>query len=216
MGMFGVTPARSCVCRVLVRLCVPLILFSVVLVLCAAGCDATPAVPTGDDADPGQGTDNHTLDDTTLQGRVLYKDMDIFDGQDLWDEFVSKSTSGEPCTVGLAFYLSPPDESRYSPEAYNEALKDYQAYRLAEIHFDGATYHYTYTEGRNEYRRAYKYLIRYSGKPANRTAPFSEYVYYVLLNDNTLTWEQIEARMVSAQSDVGIDHRVVYSDRIYD
>ncbi len=73
------------------------------------------------------------LDDTTLQGRVLYMDMDIFDGQDLWDEFVSKSTSGKPCTVGLAFCLSPPDESRYSSEPYNEALKDYQLYR-AEIH----------------------------------------------------------------------------------
>ncbi len=215
MGMFGVTPARSSVCRVLVPLCVPLILFSVMLALCAASCDTTPTAPTSGDASCGQGADNHTLDDTTLQGRVLYMDMDIFDGQDLWDEFVSKSTSGKPCTVGLAFCLSPPDESRYSSEPYNEALKDYQLYR-AEIHFDGTTYHYTYTEEGNEYRRAYKYLIRYSGKPANRTAPFSEYVCYVLLNDNTLTWEQIEASMVSSQSDAGIDHQVVYSDRIYD
>jgi hypothetical protein len=191
------------------------IVISKVLALLVTGCDATPAPPTGDDTLGGLGSNNHAPDDTRLRGCVLYKDMDISEGQDIWDEFVSKSKSGEACTVRLAFYVSPPKRSRYSPGAYNEARHAYQAYRFAEIRFSGATYHYYYNVRKEEYTLEYGHLMRYSGTPMNPTAPFSQYVYYVLVNNNTLPWKQIEFSMACSKYGAAIDYQLVYSARIY-
>lgn len=38
------------------------------------------------------------------------------------------------------------------------------------------------------------YLVKYTGKPSSESATYSEYTYYVLVNDDTLTWEEIKTK----------------------
>jgi hypothetical protein len=196
-------------------LAVSTIAFSMVLALMLTGCGTTPVVSTGESSDAGTGTENSTPHDTRLDGCVLYEDFDISEGQDMWDDFVSKSSSGEPCTVRLAFYHSPPDKARYAPDAYTEALNNYQPYRFAEVSFDGISYWYTATDVGEPARREYSYLIKYAGTPRSKTVVYAAYELYVLVNDNTLTWEQLEASQLSSQSGAYIDHETVYYDLIY-
>lgn len=56
--------------------------------------------------------------------------------------------------------------------------------------------------------------MKYNGHPRSTSALFSEYTYYVLVNDNNVTWDDIKHGMLSSQSGAYIDHYRVYSDLI--
>mgnify|MGYP000918393669 CR=1 FL=1 len=56
--------------------------------------------------------------------------------------------------------------------------------------------------------------MKYEGRPSSETAVFSEYTYYVLVNDNTVSWDDIEHGMLSSRLGDWIDHFKVYSDLI--
>ena len=58
-------------------------------------------------------------------------------------------------------------------------------------------------------------MLRYEGEPNSETALFDSYVKYVLTNDSTVTWDQIERGIFSSQLGDGIDHYTVYNDWIY-
>ncbi|WP_227020511.1 hypothetical protein [Sinanaerobacter chloroacetimidivorans] len=84
-----------------------------------------------------------------------------------------------------------------------------------ELSYDGEKYTLLQTEDGKEYVDAYNYLVKYTGEPRGNSATFSEYTYYVLVNDSSLTWQDIENGMLSSQSGAWIDHRTVYSDLTY-
>ena len=59
-------------------------------------------------------------------------------------------------------------------------------------------------------------MVKYEGKPSSATALFKSYVYYVLVNDNTVTWEELEWGLYSSQMGDYIPHDKVYTDWIYE
>ena len=58
-------------------------------------------------------------------------------------------------------------------------------------------------------------MVKYTGEPSSASAVFSDYTYYVLVNDDTVTWEQIEHGMFSSRFGDWIDHQTVYRELIY-
>ena len=67
------------------------------------------------------------------------------------------------------------------------------------------------TEEADDSQENYQYLKHYTGKmPA--TAVYSDYDYYVLVDDDSVTWEDIESGMVNSQSDAWIPHCSLYQD----
>jgi hypothetical protein len=158
---------------------------------------------------------DYTLEDAKEDGCVVYEDLDITSGQAVWDKFIKDTENGKNSVVRIAFYYTLGDPSHYSKEYYEEIKDDYPILYIMDLRYDGESYALLRTEEGKEYTDEYRYLVKYTGKPRSDSAAFSGYTYYVLVNDNTLTWKDIENGMVSSQSGAWIDHQIVYSDLTY-
>ncbi len=154
---------------------------------------------------------DYTLDDAKTDGCVVYEDGSITDGQQAWDAFVAATNSAKAASVRLAFYYTLGDPSHYAKEYYEEIKDKYPVLSLQDLRFDGKKYTIQSMEDGKLDTKEYKYLLRYEGKPGSSDAIFSHYVYYVLVQDDTVTWDQIEHGMISSQSGDWIDHRTVYT-----
>lgn len=156
--------------------------------------------------------EEYTLKQAKEDGMVVFEDLDITSGQDTWDAFLSDCTKGKSASVFLADYFTLGDASSYSEEYYESVKDDYPVLYVKELSYDGSKYQLKWYEGEKSYEYEYTYLMRYEGKPTSTSATFSDYVYYVLVNDSSATWEDIEHGMFSSQMGDGIPHNTVYSD----
>ncbi len=157
-------------------------------------------------------SDNYSLDDAKSDNCVVFEDGDITYGQAVWDSFIKKTGNGKSTTVRLGFYYTLGDPSHYSEEYYEEIKDDYPVLYINDLSFDGKKYKIESIEDGQLISKEYKYLLKYNGQPSSVSALFSEYTYYVLVNDNTVTWDDIEHGMISSQFGDFIDHYRVYSD----
>jgi len=159
---------------------------------------------------------DYSLEDAKKDGCVTFEDIDITSGQQRWDDFVKNVGIGEPASVRLAYYYTIGDPARLDPEYYEEVKDQYPALYIKDLSYDGERYVIEGFEDDQMISQEYQYLRRFEGEPGSPYASFSKYIYYVLLNDDSVTtWEEIERGMLSSQSDASIAHRVVYSDFIF-
>lgn len=101
-------------------------------------------------------------------------------------------------------------------EGHYESVKDeYPVLYIQELTYKNSTYTIRWIEEGEMITKTYKYMLRYEGEPNSETALFDSYVKYVLTNDSTVTWDQIERGIFSSQLGDGIDHYTVYNDWIY-
>lgn len=159
-------------------------------------------------------SDDYSLEDAKADNCVVFEDSDITSGQPVWDDFITATKKDKTATVRLAYYYSLGDSSHYSKELYEELKKKYPVLFIKDLSFDGKSYTLEGVEDGQLISKKYEYLMKYEGQPRSTTAIFSEYTYYVLVHDKSLTWEYIEDRMLSSQSDAFIDHFTVYSDMV--
>lgn len=161
--------------------------------------------------------ENYSLEDAKNDGLVVYEDFDITAGQSIWDSFIKKTKNGEPCTVRLMFYYTL-DGQGITPahEQYEEIKDNYPVFYIQDLIFDGKVYTLYSVEEDEEYTFKYKYLKWFREEPVSDGATYSEHIRYVLVNDDTVTWDQIWKGMISSQSGAWIDHKTVYSKYNYD
>ena len=157
-------------------------------------------------------SDNYSLDDAKSDNCVIFEDGDITNGQSEWDSFIKKTENGNSATVRLAFYYTLGDASHYSEEYYEDIKDDYPVLYINDLIYDGKKYTIESIEDGQLISKDYTYLIKYDGQPRSVSALFSKYTYYVLVNDNAVTWDDIEHGMLSSQLGDYIDHYLVYSD----
>ena len=89
---------------------------------------------------------------------------------------------------------------------------------LAELSFDGKVYTYRSINGQDGttgYTRVYPYLVRYEEEPKNVSATFVTCERYVLVHDETVTYDRLQYGLYSSQFGDYFDHYVVYSDYEY-
>ena len=153
----------------------------------------------------------YTLEDAEEDGCVIFTDGDISSGQTAWDEFCEMAYSGKSDGIRLVFYYTLGDPSRYDSEYYESIKDDYPKMYIQDLSFDGEEYTLRWFE-ESEIVKTYRYLMRYEGEPSSEGALFDRYVRYVLVNDNTVTWEDIEHGMFSAVFDDYVEHSTVYID----
>ncbi len=153
----------------------------------------------------------YTLEDAEEDGCVTFEDGNISAGQEIWDEFLSETELGKSADVRLAFNYTLGDPSRYAPELYESMKEEYPKLLIHDLSYDGEAYTLRWFEG-EEIVRTYKYLVRYEGKLSLPYALYDGYVRYVLVNDDTVTWKEIEWGVLSSQFDDYIDHYTVYID----
>ena len=158
---------------------------------------------------------DYSYEDAIADGCVMFKNGDVTSGEAIWQEFLNAVDSGKKATVRLADYFTIEDPSRYAPELYEEVKDDYPMLFIKDLTFDGDQYiTESYEDGKLS-SATYKFLMKYEGEPRSDTALYYSYLYYVLVNDDTLTWDEIERGMFSSQLGAYIPHVRVYSDLAY-
>lgn len=160
-------------------------------------------------------SDDYSLEDAKADKCVVYEDGDITSGQPVWDDFVQASRNGKDAAVRLAFYYTLGKPSQYAPELYAEIKDDYPLLYIQDLTYNGDTYSIEYYDDSQLITKQYTYLVKYTGAPKSQSAIFSEYTYYVLVNDNTVTWDKLEFGLFSSQSGDYIDHYRVYADLVF-
>ncbi|QOX62676.1 hypothetical protein FRZ06_04595 [Anoxybacterium hadale] len=156
---------------------------------------------------------DYSLEDAKKDGCVVFEDLDITSGQSTWDDFIATTEKKEPASVRIAYYYTLGDKSKYASEYYEEIKDDYPILYIQELRYDGDSYILDVNEEEGQViSHEYLYLLRYEGKPDSPNAIFTDYVYYVLVNDPNVTWDELEKGMLSSDLGDHIDHRLVYSD----
>lgn len=186
-----------------------LICFIAIFLLTAA-YSKSGAVPSLD-----QIPDSYSLEDAKSDHCVVFESSVITSGTSEWKHFLKATYAGRDATVRLAYYYTLGDPSQYSEEYYNKVKDDYPLLFIKNLKFDGEKYLIEGYEDGQYISKEYRYLVKYEGAPSSSTALFNRYTYYVLVNDNTITWDDIERGMLSSQSGDLIDHYLVYSDLDY-
>ena len=154
---------------------------------------------------------DYSLESAKNDNLVVYENGNITSGQSIWDTFIEKTENRKPCVVRLGFYYTLLDPSRYSAEYYEEIKDDYPVLYIQDLSFDGNEYMLYHVDDGVEYTYKYRYLKHYFESSPPKSATFSEREMYILVNDNEVTWEQIQHGMFSSQSGDYIDHKTVYS-----
>ena len=167
------------------------------------------AVPTSLDKLPH----DYNLQQAIADDCVVYEDGDILSGQAVWDAFAEKCESGQDASVRLGFYYTL-NKAQVTEEYYEQEKDNYPLLFIQDLHYDGEIYTLSEIDDEdptllNHYR--YRYMKRYEGEPDSPTASFSSYIYYVLVNDDSVTWDEIMHGMFSSQWGAYIDHRTVYT-----
>ena len=192
---------------------------SIGTVLCIAvlaACSANPTLTKSTTGIPlNQLQSDYSLEQAKNDGCVVFEDNDITSGQSEWDAFIKQTGEGKPASIRLAYYYTLGDPSQYAPELYEEIKDDYPMLYVKDLTFDGELYTIEGYEDNQLISKQYQYLMKYEGQPQSSTAIFSNYLYYVLTNDDTVTWGEIEHGLFSSQFGAWIDHYLVYTDLIF-
>ena len=154
----------------------------------------------------------YSYEDAVSDGLVVFKNSAITSGEAVWDDFLSAVNEGNEASVRLAYYYTLDDQSRYALEYYEDIKDDFPMLFVKDLTFDGSKYTIEGYEDGQMVSGTYTYLMKYEGVPTSENAVFNSYLYYVLVNDDTVTWEDIEQGMLSSQYGAAIDHYRVYSD----
>ena len=158
---------------------------------------------------------DYSLESAKSDNLVVYENGNITSGQSVWDAFVEKTESRKPGVVRLGFYYTLGEPSRYSPEHYEEIKDDYPVLYIMDLIFDGSTYTLYSIEDGEEYNFQYRYLKLFTEDSPPESAIYTKRKMYILVNDNEVTWEQIQHGMFSSKFGDYIDHRTVYSKYTY-
>lgn len=160
---------------------------------------------------PSKRSEEDALKRAKEEGCVVMEDGDVTHGQQIWLDFVKTTEEGNSASVQVAHYytLNPERCSQQYYEAYKE---DYPVLYVHKLDYDGNSYTVSWNEGDIEHIRSYQYLMHYTGDAPTFSATFDSYSRYVLVDDNTVTWEDLEWGVMSSQSGDYIDFCAVYTD----
>ncbi len=140
--------------------------------------------------------EDYSLEQAKKDNCVVYENLSITSGQKVWDQFCEVVDSGGTGTVRLGFY--------YEKEDADSVLY------IKDLTYDGTNYTMRWFEDGKEIIRTYKYMNRSEGKAPRINSSYDEYSVHFITNESEVTWEDIQAGMLSSQAGAYIDHCVVY------
>ena len=154
---------------------------------------------------------DYDLKDAKTDGCVVFEDLQLTSGDEVWQQFLGKTEKGESAKVRLVNYYTL-DPKTMSEDYYAEVKDKYPVLYIQDLSYDGENYHLYYTEDGKKHKYEYPYLVKYTGKPDSSTAAYSEYVRYYLVRDKSITYEQIEISLLTSYTGNQVDCVSVYTD----
>lgn len=191
--------------------CVSSIMPWLLMVLSISGCSGDVKGPTPPLRELSA---EYSLEQAKEDGCVVYEDGDITQGEDAFELFISKAEAGGKSTVRLVFYDTLGDPSGYDSEYYESIKEEYPILTVQDLAFDGTSYWIKWYEHNEEVSAGYRYMMRYAGEAETPYATYQSYIRYVLTNDDSVTWQDIQKGMVSSKLGDAIPHKVVYVNLI--
>jgi len=159
---------------------------------------------------------DYSLEQAKADGCVVYEDSDVTQGQERFAGFAEQSARGEKCTVRLVDYFALGDPSHYAPGVYEELKDSYPQMYVQDLSFDGERYTLRGIDNGKAYAKQYQYLMKFEGPAETPYAAYKSYIRYVLTNDSTVSWEDLQMSVYSSTYGDYIEHNTVYIDLIYD
>lgn len=167
-------------------------------------------------ADLKELADNYTLEQAKNDQCLVMENGDVTYGEEIFSEFLSATINKEDTAIRIVNYYTLGDKSQYSEEAYQQEKEKYPQLYITDVVFENGIYT-TYSYDNNDEQlltKTYKYMIK-DEFAANPEAAYTTAVYYILVNDNNVKWNDILKGMVSSQADAWIDHFNVYQKHKY-
>ncbi|MBQ2881268.1 MAG: hypothetical protein IJE40_03270 [Clostridia bacterium] len=173
------------------------------LILSLYGCEETSSswVPFEDLPE------GYTLEEAKKDNCVVKENGDVTSGKEVWESFLKKTENNEPASVRMVHYYTLGDKERYDESYYESIKNDYPKMYILDFEFDGEKYIWKDYSDEEPRISEYKYLIRYEENDPPESATFESAVYYILVNENTYTLDQIQWSMLSSQSTDWIDFK---------
>jgi hypothetical protein len=146
---------------------------------------------------------------------VIQKDSGLLSGRGLWEEFFEKTQNGEPASVLLVHYYTE-NNVRMAFEYFETEYPKYPQCFLGRLDFDGTLYHYVVRKSDKAEIESgddvtFRYLKCFTGEmPAQ--AVYDSFQRYVLVNDESLTWDRLERSLFSSYSGDSVGFRMVVSE----
>ncbi len=131
---------------------------------------------------------------------VVIQDMRCTSGADAWADFWKSAENGEAASVLCAHYYNI-DKAHMSRELYEQEKNQYPCLFFVLVEYDGKSFAVTTREStvkKPEHTDKYKYLVHYTGNGPEQ-AVYDTYDYYVLVDDRSVTWDEITKSMLSSQ-----------------
>lgn len=144
---------------------------------------------------------------------VVICDMECVSGQEVWDEFYERVSDGKAASVLCAHYYTL-NEVNIDHSLYEEIKDDYPMLYFMKLVYDGESFTIEVRLSSSEeidYSGTYKYLNHYTGEMPPQ-ATYDNYEYYVLVDSESVTWENIWDGIFSSQFDAGVRHYSVYQN----
>lgn len=172
---------------------------------------------------PAEGASQEDIDRVKTGGFVIMEDGSVTSGKDAWLDFYEKTTSGESATIRVA-YIYTLDKETCSYEYYEVVKDDYPALFLKEIiydgqsytcnplHYDGETYSPMYIPEYDNEPSSWKYLVRFTGEPYVTDGLYTAYDRFVLVDEESVTWRDLEWGVFSSQTDDCIPYEEVFCE----
>lgn len=142
-------------------------------------------------------------------GIFVIKQGKPYANEDMWLSFYEKTSEGLSASVIIGYYYEMPANASQDYSAANQ--NDYPLMFYKTLEYDGTGYcispvhkidgKYVIHEevGYDSPASTWKYLMHYTGTPRPGSADkrFTQYEGYVLTDDNTVTWDDIELDTVN-------------------
>ncbi|MDD6237157.1 MAG: hypothetical protein PUB00_07230 [Clostridiales bacterium] len=144
---------------------------------------------------------------------VVFEGMKCTSGNHVWNDFYQTVSNRKPASVLCAHYYVL-DEEHVGKDLYEAEKDQYPKLFYYLLEYDGNLFTVTTRESTKhepDYQKTFSYLMHYTGK-APAPASFSSYDYYVLVDDNAVTWDDIERGMTGSDLGSVIKYCAVYQN----
>ena len=134
-----------------------------------------------------------------LDGCFVQADGVARENKELFHQFAEVTRQGVPSSIRIVNWY-------YGEDSHYDAF---------DLNYDGSVYTITWLADGQRYSRQFQYLMHFSGEKERENMAYDRYEHYVLVNDNTLIWNDIWGNLISSAKPTPIDHMTVYSDYTY-
>nr|MCR5520790.1 hypothetical protein [Lachnospiraceae bacterium] len=173
---------------------------------------------------PPLGVSEEDIEDAKAHGFVVMRGMKSPYNSELMDEFLKKVEAHRSADVRIAKVH---DASvNMAPDLEMATKQDYPSLFFSEISFDGirftvfpvnkidGEYVLAEREGIDSSKRTWRYLKRMTDSPKVKSALFNSAERYVLVDDKTVTWDDLVNGMISSRFGDYIPFEEIYT--LYD